>query len=309
MTQKILIDKTEGIVPPIDAKQPNIAYFILVHRFPEQFKRMFKSIYDPANHYLIHIDKKTSLDIRQSIEAFLSDYANAYVMNSKNVLWGGYSMVQAELDGMKFLLSKNINWDFFINLSGQDFPLKSQAFIRDYLGKHLGVNFLKTVNQAELRPETMNRIENYYDETDEGYTGTPYKRAFMGNVTSYIGGQWMILTRACCEFICCSKEIKRFEDFYRHTFIADESFFQTVLMNTSFGEKIVNDDKRSIIWIADGSIKLRPKTLDIADLVFLLSGNSLFARKFDEVVDSLVLESLESMISTCEIQPEVCYTD
>ena len=39
-------------------KQPNIAYFILVHRFPEQFKRLFKAIYHPENHYLIHIDLK-----------------------------------------------------------------------------------------------------------------------------------------------------------------------------------------------------------------------------------------------------------
>jgi hypothetical protein len=33
-----------------------IAYFLLVHRFPEQFKRMFCAIHVPGNTYLVHIE-------------------------------------------------------------------------------------------------------------------------------------------------------------------------------------------------------------------------------------------------------------
>lgn len=279
-------------------KQPKIAYFILVHRFPKQFKRLFKAIYDSENHYLIHIDLKAEKHVQQDVEKFLKSYSNADIMKSENVVWGGYSMVQSELNGMQYLLSKSINWDFFINLSGQDFPLKSQDYIREFLGNNRDKNFIKVANQATDRPDTMNRIENYFQETSNGFSGKPHKRAFMKNVTSYIGGQWMILTRSCCEFICSSSEVRKFEDFYRNTLIADESFFQTVLMNTSFDGVIVNDDKRAIIWVPDGEIKLRPKTLLETDLGFLLDGKNLFARKFDEQVDALVLEILESSISS-----------
>lgn len=99
----------------------NIAYFILVHRFPQQFKRLFKAIYYPSNHYLIHIDQKAGETIHAEIQHFLADFPHTYLLKSENVLWGGYSMVQAELNGIKFLLDKKIQWDFFINLSGQDF--------------------------------------------------------------------------------------------------------------------------------------------------------------------------------------------
>ncbi len=34
------------------------AYLILVHRYPQQFMRLFRAIYTPANHYLIHVDKR-----------------------------------------------------------------------------------------------------------------------------------------------------------------------------------------------------------------------------------------------------------
>ncbi|MDH5476146.1 MAG: beta-1,6-N-acetylglucosaminyltransferase [Cyclobacteriaceae bacterium] len=279
-------------------KQPNIAYFILVHRFPRQFKRLFKAIYHPENHYLIHIDIKADQHFTQKVKVFLDAYPNAYVMESENVVWGGYSMVQSELNGMKYLITHNLKWDFFINLSGQDFPLKSQDFILNFLSKNKGKNFIKTANQAIDRPDTINRIENYFMETAIGFSGVLHKRPFMKEITSYIGEQWMILTRACCEFICNSPEVKKFEDFYRNTLIADESFFQTVLMNSSFSQTIVNDDKRAIIWIPDGGIKLRPKTLTESDLDFLLTGDNLFARKFDEKEDALVLDILESTLSS-----------
>jgi hypothetical protein len=89
-------------------------------------------------------------------------------------------------------------------------------------------------------------------------------------------------------------EVQKFEDFYLNTLIADESFFQTVLMNTSFSGTIINDDKRAIIWIPEGDIKLRPKTFTMNDLDFLLSGDNLFARKFDDRVDADVIDILES---------------
>jgi hypothetical protein len=116
-------------------KQITIAYFILVHRFPEQFKRLFKAIFNKENHYLIHLDKKSDKKTCDEVKLFLRDFPNAHILDSENVVWGGYSMVQSELNGIKFLLDIDLKWDFFINLSGQDFPLKSQEIIRNFLTK------------------------------------------------------------------------------------------------------------------------------------------------------------------------------
>ncbi|MBK8442866.1 MAG: glycosyl transferase [Sphingobacteriales bacterium] len=281
--------KTENAI----SNQVTIAYFILVHRFPEQFKRLFKALYHPENHYLIHLDKKASIDIYDDIKDFLTDFPSTYILESENVVWGGYSMVQAELNGMSYLLKLNVEWDFFINLSGQDYPLKSQKVIREYLTQNKGNNFLKIADQLLVRPETMNRIENHFTETIDGFSDITYKRAYLKDVVPYIGGQWMILTRQCCEFICNSGEAKKFEDYYKNTLIADESFFQTVLMNTSFDGVLINDDKRAIIWVPDGDIKLRPKTFTEDDVKFLLEGNNLFARKFDDNIDSNIIDNME----------------
>lgn len=271
----------------------NIAYLILVHRLPQQFKRLFKAIYETDNFYLIHIDKKAINKIGKEIITFLEPYPNVSVLTSENVVWGGYSMVQAELDGMKHLLKMNAKWDYFVNLSGQDYPLKSQKIIRQFLAENNGKSYLKIANQKLIRPETMNRIENHFVEVDDKISTVTHKRGFMKNVVPYIGGQWMILTRNCCEFICNSSEVKKYEEYYSNTLIPDESFFQTVLMNTSFKGDLIDDDKRAIIWIPDGDIKLRPKTFTNLDLDFLQLGQNLFARKFDDNVDGDIIDKIK----------------
>jgi len=289
-----LFKKSDTIVDANSSKKTiNIAYLILVHRLPNQFKRLFEAIYEDDNHYLIHIDKKAEQELGTEVESFLKDYPNVYILKSENVIWGGYSMVQAELDGINFLLNIGAHWDYFINLSGQDYPLKSQKIIREFLTENNSKNYIKIADQRDIRPETMNRIENYFDEVGNKISPLTYKREFMKDITPYIGGQWMILTRDCCTFICTSTEVKKFENYYKNTLIADESFFQTVLMNTKFAGKLVNDDKRAIIWIPDGDIKLRPKTFTIDDLDFLNSENHLFARKFDDNVDKEIINKIK----------------
>lgn len=275
-----------------------IAYLILVHRYPNQFKRLFKAIYHPANHYLIHVDKRSGVELQTEIQDFLAGYPNASLLKSEKALWGGYSLVDAELRGIQELLKMGLKWEFFINLSAQDFPLKSQTYIHNFLSHHIGKDFLKVANQTRVRPDTLHRIEEYVTESgNEIITEPVTKRPFLRGVTPYIGNQWLILSRRFCEFLTYSPEVDRFKEFYRHTLIADEGFFQTVIMNTSYKAVIVNDDKRTIDWVPMGTIKLRPRDFTSQDANFLMASPDLFARKFDEHVDAGILGILESHIS------------
>lgn len=203
-------------------------------------------------------------------------------------------MVNVELNGIKKLLNLWLNWDFFINLSWQDFPLKTKKEINNFLFENKDNNYIKVSNQIVERPDTMNRIQNYFiDNWNYVYEVSNEKRDFLKDTIPYIWWQWMILNRNCCEFICNSLETKKFTDYYINTLIPDESFFQTLLMNTSFNWNIINDDKRAIIWVNDGDIKLRPKTFKKEDINFLSLKNNLFARKFDDNEDSEIIDFIK----------------
>jgi len=201
------------------------------------------------------------------------------------------------LRGIEELLKISPKWEFFINLSGQDFPLKSQTHIQAFLSRNIVNDFIKVANQSKIRPDTLSRIQNYCIEFSHRILRTPIKRPYLRGVTPYIGNQWMILSRKFCEFVCYSPEVERFKKFYRHTFISDEGFFQTVIMNTSYKGIIVNDDKRTMVWVPRGTIKLRPRDFTSKDADFLMASQGLFARKFDETVDGDILSFLESSLS------------
>src|SRR4030066_1777341 len=108
-----------------------IAYLILVHRYPVQFKRLFRAIYHPANYYLVHVDKRSGVGLQTEIRDFLASFANASLLESQNTQWAGYSLVDAELRGIEELLEISSEWKFFITFSGQDFPLKPQTHTKN----------------------------------------------------------------------------------------------------------------------------------------------------------------------------------
>jgi hypothetical protein len=270
-----------------------IAYLILVHRYPEQFKRMFKAIYHPLNHYLIHIDKTSELGIAENIQLFLQDYPNAATLKPEKALWGGYSLVNIALRGMAQLLKTDAEWTHFINLSGQDFPLKTQEFIRQFLTENAGKEYIRALNQAQMRPDTMHRVHDICFEFGNRIFRPNISRKFLRGVVPHIGTQWMIVSRRFCEFVSTSKESVRYKKFYKNSFIADEGFFQTIMMNNDCHEDIVQDDLRYIDWVPDGDIKLRPRTFTAADARQLIVSENLFARKFDSTEDDVVLDEIE----------------
>ncbi|WP_347220007.1 beta-1,6-N-acetylglucosaminyltransferase [Chryseobacterium sp.] len=258
--------------------QVTIAYFIMIHHRPDTFKEMFQKIYTRDQFYLIHIDRKAKAEFTEEIQLYLIHFPNVYILESMNIVSGGFSMIQAELNAMEYLLNVSHDWDYFINLSGEDFPLKSQNIIRQFLTVNNGRNYLFYYDQKFYRPDTLQRIQNHFTELTHKISSFIYKREFMKEVIPYIGGKWFILTRETCVFLTNNKRVMDFEDYYLHTLLPAESFFQTVLLNTAFSDIIVNDDKRAVIektffskdQYADNFIKT------------LKSSNNLFIRKIDD---------------------------
>jgi hypothetical protein len=291
---KVIIMQTQlsGTLPKPQTQVLNasqvvrIAYFIMIHHKPEVFKKMFQKIYTKDQVYLIHIDRKAKPKVTEEIQLYLVNFPNVYILEGINIVSGGFSMIQAEMNGMEFLLSVSQEWDYFINLSGEDLPLKSQNIIRQFLTANNGRNYLFYYDQKFYRPDTLQRIQNHFTELSHKISSYIYKREFMENVIPYIGGKWFILTRDTCSFLINNKMVMDFEDYYLHTFLPAESFFQTVLMNTSFNEIIVNDDKRAVIDKPFFNSDQYAENL----ISSLKSGNHLFIRKVTEKTDSVILE-------------------
>lgn len=287
-----------------------LAYLVMIHKNLEQVKRFFGSIYDAENFYLFHVDQKSGQDFFQSVGEFLREFPNVRLMPSQNCRWGGYSMVDIELKAIRQLLGWSGDWQFFINVSGQDFPLKTQTEIKSFLAAHEENNFL-TVFDSEFienwcnpyplfRPRATNknflnarsRIERVFLELP-GVSRLLYvplvKRPFINGVEWFAGWQWMLLNRRFCEYLFDRAELDKYVKFFKNTFIPDEGFFQTVIMNSPHRETVVNDFKRTVTMQDAGGVKI----FRTADFDYLMSSDNFFARKFDADVDNQIIERLE----------------
>src|SRR3546814_12463199 len=112
------------------------------------------------------------------------------------------------------------------------------------------------------------------------------------------------VTRSFCHFAVHHPGAERFKTFYRRSFIPDEAFFQTLLMNSRAQGEVMNDDLRTIDWAPDGDIKLSTRTLVTDDTLRLTLSPDLFALKFDAEQDQDIFVYLEHHHKSASAQTE-----
>jgi hypothetical protein len=122
----------------------------------------------------------------------------------------------------------------------------------------------------------------------------PAKRKFPAGYTPHGGWAYWCLSREHVEYVHrFAQAHPSFVKFFRFAKSADEIFFQTVLLNSPFKDRIVNDDLRYVDW---SSNDCSPQILRGADLPKLAASPKLFARKFDAAVDAAVLDLIDKQL-------------
>ena len=118
------------ITKPVSREEADfpLAFSILMYKDVEQFERLLRAIYRPQNFYCVHIDVKASSAVHDAVRAIASCFRNIFVPQRLiNVVWSMFSVLEAELICMEELL--RYKWKYFINLTGQEFPLKTNLDI------------------------------------------------------------------------------------------------------------------------------------------------------------------------------------
>ncbi|KAL4229262.1 hypothetical protein ACF0H5_012302 [Mactra antiquata] len=103
-----------------------IAYSILMYKSVEQSERLLRTIYRPQNIYCIHVDAKSEYPIFKAMKSIADCFDNVFVLEERYIVkWGTFSVLEPELQCMRMLWRTNQYWKYFINLTGQEFPLRT----------------------------------------------------------------------------------------------------------------------------------------------------------------------------------------
>lgn len=247
--------------------------------------------------FYIHIDKKSKID-QGEIEKLKSKDCVCLISRKYKINWGGFNLTKAIL----YLVgeaSRNKEIEYMHLISGADFPIKNSAEISQSLAKNQGKEFIENFKmlESEWANYGMNRIE-YYHFTDlfnikSGFGRKVSKFLFLlqrkfnlkrkinsGFPTLYGGSTWWTLSTPCLKYVL--EYIKGNPDFvnrFKYTLIADEIFFQTIIMNSPFNKNVMPHNYRFILWNSETSS--HPDVLNEMDLSNLLQSDKLFARKFN----------------------------
>lgn len=279
-----------------------IAYFIMAHHKPDMLLRMMNAIYTEDNIYLIHIDLGGSDELQELALNLANSNSNIRLLPSRFLMWGGWSLVQVELDAMNYLLQLNNEWSYYINLSGQDFPLLSQGKIQAFFnGQDTNFIQVKQRNEDETRKRAKLQ-ENYYIE-DAGEVKMlgdrkAFEAYFSPGIKQFGGSQWKMVTREFAAYATSSRLSFEMQEYFRYTFIPDEQFFQTLIMNSPFASKVARKNLRCLRMESDAQkVFYHAATFTMSDIHALFDSEGLFARKFDHDVDADVIEFIENLIS------------
>lgn len=292
------------------SKDKKIAMLMLCHILPNQINDFIDRLDDGHFDFFIHVDKKS--DIKAGIKKRNSVH---FVPDEKrtDVRWGQYSMVEATLQLIE-LATKTDQYDYYWLCSGQDFPIRRTDEICEFL-KNKNCNFMSLYSSAnnskngQKNTERDKRCEIYYPywligktipqrvvkklyNIATGGTGHTFKlirRTPPANLKLFFGSQWWCLSNEAMgwilEFIKNNNEVC---DFFRKTLVPDESFFQTLFMNSPYAENV----EPNLVYMDWSEGKNSPKVLTIEDWDAIKESKKLLARKIDYSLDGYLYEKL-----------------
>ena len=200
-------------------------------------------------------------------------------------------MVGATLSLLK-QAKTNSTYEYYHLISGVDMPLKSQEYIHNFFANNAGREYIT----CEYSEQWLPRFKYYHL-----LRGIQRKRgSILGKVLTggdliliylqkilrinrlkkkpfkiYKGSQWFSITdNFVCYLISRENEINELTKF---SLCSDESFIQTIIMDSPFKKKLAETNMRLIDWNRG-----EPYTFRISDISELINSDILFARKFDE---------------------------
>ena len=301
----------------------DICYFIQIDgKAIPLIERLITKIWHPRNTYVVHIDWKVDEDDYNHVKSFIEGnekyQKNFYFVEREAITYKGISMLLNTIAAMTVALEGNSEWQYFINLSGADYPLVSPTTLRKLLARPRvssdKLNFVTLFPQKEWTQYSFRIKSQYWDPAMMGTRDRDAKTRRMRNMKKWPlaplrkfvfskAEAWSMFSRPFVEFIVRSTFAKRMLLAHAHVLSVPEHYFIDVLYNHPYWRKtIVRDAFRKVVWVHAGKRSgQHPYVLDkgkqmFSYWIYLKETRSVFARKFS-LPESQLMDRIDNELS------------
>lgn len=292
-----------------------IAVIVQCHRLTEALEYSISKFKDRLDVFvLIHVDGKSDLNDFRHLEC-----SNVVFMSSRVIVnWGSFGQIKSTLKSFEWLRYNNIEFDYVSVISGDDVLLHSVEDFLGFLHKNRGVEFIGVQKSGN----------DFYDPSERVFYRYPkfffnkninvkrrifllifrffrifgfYRNKYFNSLPRcYKGSSWFTITFDAMMYVLIFLEKnKNYELAYIDSFCADEVFFQTILVNSSYRGSInrincldIDDNEASLRYIDWKSGPDYPRSLDADDIKNAKEGALFFARKISDKISRRDLKNI-----------------
>ena len=322
------------------------AVLIMAHKNKTQLIRLIKALACPHFDIFVHPDLNWKLS-KEDLSDIENSAENVCICSKRiHGILDNWSLPQIALNLIDDVLnnekSKDVDYSYFLLLSGQDYPIKSKKYILNFLKQQYPMPLIDAdkyenphwIQTKFMLVRWMHRIDAIHEKMKPGilrklcvapyvlaekfeckFYGTPYDRVSKFAIKLYGGSTWWILPHGVIDYLTELKtKIPRLIKEYKRTWTPDETFFQTITMNSPFS-KYLTAEYPPIYDTEPGSqpcmtyanfitptksFRGHPHIITTEDFDRIMAKKALFARKFDINVDSKVLDMIDIRIKNEE---------
>ncbi|MDP4031833.1 MAG: DUF5928 domain-containing protein [Pseudorhodobacter sp.] len=222
-----------------------IAYILLCHKDPEGIIAQALRLTAAGDYIAIHFDANARGEDYDKIRAALGDNPSiAFTAQRRKCGWGGWSLVDATLLAVTAAVEAFPRATHFYMLSGDCMPIKSAEYAHGFLDRE-DVDYIESVDffksdwiKTGIKAERL-IYRHYFNERTHKwlfYTSLSLQQRFgltrriPADLQIQIGSQWWCLRRRTVEWVLdFCKRRRDAVQFFRTTWIPDETFFQTLV--------------------------------------------------------------------------------
>ncbi|XP_058124998.1 xylosyltransferase oxt [Anopheles ziemanni] len=310
--------KITEAVPNPDEESVRIVFLLTLNgRAVRQVHRLLKALYSPRHFYYIHIDARQEYLYRELLK-LESRFPNIRLARKRfSSIWGGASLLQMLLASMEHLLRESSwQWDFVLNLSESDFPLKTVDQLATFLTANREQNFVRNHGREVQRFIQKQGLDMTFVECDNRMWRIG-DRSLPAGIVIDGGSDWVCLSREFAKYVTAGDGeegrdalIKGLMRVFEYTILPAESFFHTALRNSRFCHTYTNNNLHMTNWKRQLGCKCQyrhivdwcgcsPNNFRGEDWDRLQGSQQkklFFARKFEALVNQAIVLQLEEWI-------------
>ncbi|XP_039755431.1 xylosyltransferase oxt [Pararge aegeria] len=276
-----------------------------------QVHRLINSLYRTNHYFYIHVDQRQDY-LHRKLSLLEKQFTNIKLANKRySTIWGGASLLKMLLDSMKDLIRLGWKWDYVINLSESDFPIKSLEELEKFLSGNKGYNFVKSHGREVQRFIKKQGLDKTFIECETHMWRVGERKLPQGIVIDG-GSDWIALSPDFVSYVIENhdKLLAGLDVIFKHTLLPAESFFHTALRNSQFCNTYVDNNLHVTNWKRKLGCKCQYKhvvdwcgcspndfrTEDWPRIQNTQNRQLFFARKFEPIINQEIITRVEQFV-------------